>query len=70
VVVRPKSLKTAMLVKLTAAPPTLLSVMVWAVLVVPVYWPEKLSDVVLMDKAAPCPVPVKAMLWGLPGVLL
>jgi hypothetical protein len=69
-VLRAKSPLATMLAMLSTAPPVLLRVTVWAALVVPTPCAEKLSALGLATLVLPWPVPLRAMLCGLPGALL
>ena len=65
-----KSPLATLLLMLSTAPPVLLRVTVLAVLVVPTPCEPKFHDVGLATLVLPWPVPVSAMLCGLPGALL
>jgi hypothetical protein len=73
VVVYPKSPGlapvNAMLLMDRAALPVLLSVKVWAVLVVPRFWPLKVRLVVVTPAIGPLPMPVRFTACGLPPAL-
>ncbi len=62
-----KSPDAAIEVMLNAALPVLLSVTLWALLLVPTFWVPKLSDVGLTLAAGAVPVPLNETLCGLPA---
>lgn len=69
-VILAKSPVAVMLLMFSTAPPVLLRVMAWAALEVPCFWLAKFLLVALRLSRAPWPMPVRAIVCGLPGASL